>query len=191
MKQVKIIVALLMAIIMFSGFLGIGEDKSSIKEQRQARINENSKILDILYKKFPHAQEQVAKAYGYASFSNIGVNLFLVSTERGEGLAHNNATKKNTYMNMFSGGGGLGMGVKDFVVVFTFDNKQVFDDFLNSGWEANAQADAAVKSGDKGDEIAGAITVTPGVHLFKMTKNGVALQATVQGTKYYKDEDLN
>ncbi len=88
---------------------------------------------------------------------------------------------------MFSGF----MGIKDFNIIFIFDNKTVFDDFQNSGWEANAQADAAAKSGDKGDDITAAMTVAPGVHLYKMTETGVALQATVQGTKYWKDEDLN
>ena len=30
-----------------------------------------------------------------------------------------------------------------------------------------------------------------GVELYQLTKNGLALQATLQGTKYWKDRDLN
>jgi hypothetical protein len=37
----------------------------------------------------------------------------------------------------------------------------------------------------------GALEVTPGVWVYQITKNGLALQLTLQGTKYYKDEDLN
>ena len=31
----------------------------------------------------------------------------------------------------------------------------------------------------------------PGVEVYQLTKNGVALQVTLQGTKYWKDRDLN
>jgi hypothetical protein len=33
--------------------------------------------------------------------------------------------------------------------------------------------------------------VIPGVEIYQITKNGLALQATLQGTKYWKDRDLN
>jgi len=35
------------------------------------------------------------------------------------------------------------------------------------------------------------ITVALGIRIYKLTKNGLALQATIQGTKYWKDGDLN
>ncbi len=44
---------------------------------------------------------------------------------------------------------------------------------------------------DKGAAVAGAISVSPGVWLYQMTKDGLALELTVKGTKYYKDDDLN
>jgi hypothetical protein len=34
-------------------------------------------------------------------------------------------------------------------------------------------------------------SVAPGVYVYQITKKGLALQATVQGTKYSKDDDLN
>ena len=33
--------------------------------------------------------------------------------------------------------------------------------------------------------------VEPGVWVYQITKKGLALQLTLQGTKYYKDDDLN
>jgi hypothetical protein len=33
--------------------------------------------------------------------------------------------------------------------------------------------------------------VAPGVWVYQITKNGLALQLTLQGTKYYTDDDLN
>jgi lipid-binding SYLF domain-containing protein len=94
-------------------------------------------------------------------------------------------------MNMASAGVGLGLGVKDFRIIFLFANKKVFDNFVSNGWEANAQADAAAKASEHGGAVNASVTVAPGMRIYKITKNGLALQATIQGTKYWKDGDLN
>ena len=94
-------------------------------------------------------------------------------------------------MNMVSGGFGFGLGIKDFRAIFLFKNAKAYNNFINHGWEANAQADAAAKVGREGGAINAAITVAPGVRLYKLTQNGLALQATIQGTKYWKDGNLN
>jgi lipid-binding SYLF domain-containing protein len=147
--------------------------------------------LAQLYKVHPAARTSLQKAAGYAVFSNVGINLIFFSAAGGSGVAHDNRSGKDIYMKMISGGIGLGLGVKDFRGVFVFANHGAFEQFVESGWEASAQTDAAAKSGEKGGAAAGAITVAPGVDLYQLTENGLALQATIQGTKYYKDDDLN
>ncbi|MDD3341961.1 MAG: hypothetical protein PHR87_00115 [Sulfurospirillaceae bacterium] len=163
----------------------------SVAEQKKAINSDSQETLKMLYKAYPGSASAIKQAYGYATFSNIGVNVIFFSAEGGSGLAVNNKTGKKTYMKMASGGIGIGLGVKDFRAIFVFDNKEVLESFVNSGWEANAQADAAAKSDKKGGSAEGAITVQPGMKLYKLTKNGLALQATIQGTKYWKDGDLN
>ncbi|MDD2266298.1 hypothetical protein [Sulfuricurvum sp.] len=175
------------AVIMFSGFWS----GKTVEEKRSDRLKTSEETLQLLYKHAPEAKEMVANSYGYAAFSNVGINLVLLSAEGGTGVAHVNGTGKNIYMNMASGGAGFGLGIKDFRAVFLFKDKEVFDQFVNKGWEANAQADAAAKLADKGDAYGAAITVAPGIRLYKLTQNGLALQATIQGTKYWKDGDLN
>ena len=187
MKHIKIILALLAVFLLLSGFWS----GKSNDELRQERLKESKEVLQMLYKYAPESKKMIKTSYGYATFSNVGVNLILLSAEGGSGLAHNNKIGKNTYMNMGSGGVGLGLGVKDFRAIFLFANKKVFDNFVNSGWEANAQADAAAKAGKSGAAASAAVTVSPGIRLYKLTKNGLALQATIQGTKYWKDGDLN
>ena len=54
-----------------------------------------------------------------------------------------------------------------------------------------AQTDSAAKAGEKGTAYSGAVEVAPDVWVYQITKNGLALQLTLQGTKYYKDDDLN
>ena len=166
-------------------------ESEEYKKERIERIKTSNETLQLLYKYAPEARGMLLRSYGYATFTNVGINLILLSAEGGKGLAHNNKTGVKTYMNMASGGVGLGLGVKDFRAVFLFENKKAYDTFVNSGWEANAQADAAAKLEDKGGSINAAITVAPGVRLYKLTQNGLALQATIQGTKYWKDNDLN
>ena len=187
MKHIKLIAALLTAIMLFSGFWS-GDSKEELRAERQKM---NKETLQLLYKYAPESKEMIKNAYGYATFTNVGVNLVLLSAEGGYGLAHNNKTGKDTYMNMASGGVGFGLGIKDFRAVFIFANKKVYYDFITHGWEANAQADAAAKADDKGGALNAAITVAPGIRLYKLTQTGLALQATIQGTKYWKDGDLN
>lgn len=175
------------AVVMFSGFW----NGQTADEKRAERLKVSNETMQLLYKHAPEAKKMIANSYGYAAFSNVGVNLVLLSAEGGTGVAHVNGTGKNIYMNMASGGVGFGLGIKDFRAVFLFENKAVFDQFVNQGWEANAQADAAAKLADKGGAFNAAITVAPGIRLYKLTQNGLALQATIQGTKYWKDSDLN
>jgi lipid-binding SYLF domain-containing protein len=194
MKHLKLIFSLLLIVVLFSGFWS-GKSKKEIREENRAerieRLKTSNETLQLLYKYAPEAKKMVQRSYGYATFTNVGVNLVLFSAEGGKGVAHNNRTGRNTYMNMASGGVGLGLGVKDFRAVFLFENQKVYNTFVNSGWEANAQADAAAKYEESGGSLNAAITVAPGIRLYKMTQNGLALQATIQGTKYWKDKELN
>ena len=86
---------------------------------------------------------------------------------------------------------GQGFGVMKFHLVWVFDNQQALDKFVNSGWELGAQATASAKAGDTGAAYQGAVSVSPGVWLYQMTGDSLALELTAKGTKYYKDKDLN
>ncbi len=164
---------------------------ASIEDKRQAVLQMRSETLAKLYQLEPYAKTRIGKAEGYAVFSNVGVNLILLSAASGYGVVEDKGTGKRTYMKMASGGLGIGLGVKDFRGIFVFTSRDALEQFVNSGWDASAQADAAAKSGDKGAAWAGAVDVAPGVKLYQITEHGLALQATIQGTKYWKADDLN
>jgi len=149
-----------------------------------------SQTLQDLYKLQPTSKGAIKSSAGYAVFNNTGVNL-LLSTARGAGIAVNSKSKQETFMKMISGGAGLGIGVKDYRVVFVFENQGALAHFLDSGWSGSGQVDAAAKSSKSGGAYSGATMVEPGVWVYQITKKGLALQATLQGTKYYKDDDLN
>jgi lipid-binding SYLF domain-containing protein len=132
------------AFFLLTGFFGPEGDNPD--EQRKTIQTMKQKTLNDLYTFHPAAKKSVANAIGYAVFSNTGINVLLLSTGNGWGVAHNNGTGKDTYMKMFSAGVGIGMGVKDFRGVFVFTTKDAFDTFVEHGWQAGAQADAAAAS---------------------------------------------
>jgi lipid-binding SYLF domain-containing protein len=171
--------------------VGLASAKDSPEKKKEKTRKMATQTLKDLYKREPTGEVAIQKSAGYAVFNNMGTNLFLLSTARGAGVAVNSKTKQETFMKMISAGAGLGLGVKDYRVIFVFENNSALSQFLDSGWSGSAQTDAAAKVGEKGGAYSGAVEVAPGVWVYQITKNGVALQLTLQGTKYYKDDDLN
>jgi len=166
--------------------------KEATKAEKQAAIRKEAQAtLAKLYKINPGAKSAIQKAAGYAEFDNFGMNLFVVSTARGKGVAVANQGKKETFMKMISVGAGLGLGAKDFRLVFVFEKPEDLNSFINSGWDADAHTGAIAKTSQKGGAYEGAISVSPGVWVYQLTEKGLALEATLQGTKYSKDDDLN
>ena len=167
-----------------------GLAKPSVKE-RQKDIHEmRDAVLADLYKAKPELKARIKKAAGYAAFSNVGVNLLIASFAGGKGIVVDRKGNE-TFMKMGSAGIGLGLGVKDFRGIFIFHDQAKLEAFIAKGWDFSGQADATAKSDKKGGQLAGAGNITEGVELYQFTKNGLALQATLQGTKYWKDKDLN
>lgn len=181
---------LLTLLVIFAGAVPAALGKAGPDERREKTRAMRDQVLQELYKQKPELKARIKQAAGYAVFSNVGVNLVLASFAGGTGLV---VDKKGheTFMKMGSAGLGLGLGVKDFRGVFIFHDKGKLEKFIDKGWDFSAQADAAAKSDTKGGQIAAAGNVIDGVELYQLTKNGLALQATLQGTKYWKDRDLN
>ena len=167
--------------------------KGTADEQRAAIKQTRDSVLAELYKLKPEAKARIKQAAGYAVFSNVGVNLLLASFAGGHGLVVEKGMIKDTetYMKMGSAGLGFGLGVKDFRAIFVFDDVAKLRTFVDKGWDFSGQADAAAKSNEKGGAVATAGNIAEGVTVYQITKNGLALQATLQGTKYWKDKNLN
>ena len=182
----------------FAGLLLIGlmtgcmsPSGDTAEEKRQTYQQMRADTLAELYEIHPQARNEIASSVGYGTFSNIGIYLFLLSTGSGWGIVHDQETGKDTYMKMFTVGIGIGLGVKDFRGIFIFTERGALDRFVEEGWQAGGQVDAAAISGEKGEAFAGAIDVAPGIKLYQITEHGLALMATIQGTKFWKDDDLN
>ena len=170
---------------------GCSSPKGVTREDRKAyALETRDKTLEELYERKPETREKVKKAAGYGVFSDWGVNVIFVSAANGWGVVTDNKTGQETFMKMGQVGIGLGLGVKDFRAVFIFKSERALRKFVDSGWEFGAHADAAAVSGDKGGQTSGAASLQD-VEIYQFTKSGIALQATIAGTKYWRDNDLN
>ena len=143
-----------------------------------------------VYKLKPDVRAQVTKAEGYAVFSNANINLIFASVGAGHGVVHDNKSGKNTFMKMGEAGIGLGLGVKDFRAVFVFHSRDALTQFVEDGWAFGVNADAAAKASEKGAAVGGEATFD-NITVYQLTESGFALQATVKGTKFWQDSELN
>ncbi len=187
MRQISIVICMTLSLIIAGCSTTAGRTKS---EKRQAVLAMKNNVLSDLYKVKPDVKAQISSAPGYAVFSNVNVNIILASFGGGYGVVKNNKSGKHTYMKIGEVGLGLGLGVKDFRVIFVFHNTKTMERFIEQGWAFGAQADAAAKASDKGVAVGGEATVD-NFTIYQLTKTGLALQATVKGTKYWRDDSLN
>jgi lipid-binding SYLF domain-containing protein len=158
------------------------EKRASIKAM-------STEVLNDLYERKPAARQEIAASPGYGVFNNANINIIFASFGGGHGVVHNNSTGADMYMKMGEIGIGLGIGIKDFRAVFVFHDTETMSDFITKGWEFGGHADAAAKAGDKGAAVS-AEALIDRVTVYQLTESGLALQATVKGTKYWVDNDL-
>lgn len=170
---------------------GVNLKPKTPQEWRTYLSYRRDEALEDLYKIKPEAQDVIKKAQGYAVFTNFSMKILFVGSGNGRGLVHDNKTGQETFMRMIQAGVGLGLGIKDFRAVFVFDDRESMDKFINSGWSFGGGADAAVKNEEAGAATSGAIAVAPGVRVYQLTENGLALSAMVSGTKYWIDDNVN
>lgn len=171
--------------------LGAQAQGKDAKAQKQAELRKMcNEALATLYKEKPNLKAEVAKSAGYGCFSSFGLT-FLVGGAGGSGLVHNNATKKDTFMNMGQASVGVEIGVKDYREVLVFKDRKTLEKFVDSGWEFGGSGGAAAQAGGKGGEVGQAASAQAGIDVYPMTKTGLAAGGSATGRKYWKDKELN
>jgi len=184
----KRLLATLMLSLTLVGCASLGSGSRLEKQQNIIKMKDD--VLSQLYVKKPDTRAQINAAPGYAVFSNANINLLFVSAGTGYGVVKNSRSDQHTYMNMAEGGVGLGLGAKDYRIVMVFHTVQAMEDFIENGWSFGGNADAAAKATDKGASIE-AEAYYGDVSVYTFTVSGLALQATIKGTKFWKDTALN
>jgi lipid-binding SYLF domain-containing protein len=166
-------------------------EESEILQERYRIREVGQESLSTLYEIQPGARYVIENAAGYGVFSTFGIKIFFAGGGTGKGFVHNNRTKRYTYMRMVQVQGGLGFGASKDRVIWVFETQKALTDFVSSGWDFGAKAQAAAMVQDTGGMFSGAISVAPGVYIYRLTETGLAAELTVSGTKYFKDPELN
>jgi lipid-binding SYLF domain-containing protein len=112
---------------------------------------------------------------------------FLITSGGGAGVVVDKASGAKTYMNMFTGGAGLGVGMQFFQVVFFFEDKASLDRFVSQGWEANAAATAVFGE----DSLEKNARFVEGMAVYQMNDAGIMADMNITGTKYWQSTKLN
>ena len=187
MRRISIVICVGLSLIITGCSTTVGVTPA---EKRQSVLAMKDKVLTELYKLKPDVKSQISMAPGYAVFSNVNVKIIFASFGGGYGVVKNNKTGKHTFMKMGEVGIGIGLGAKDFRAVFVFHKAETMKRFIEHGWTFGAQADAAAKASDKGAAVSGEAAVD-NITIYQLTKTGLALQATIKGTKYWRDDSLH
>jgi len=161
--------------------------KKMNKESKQGQVWSTANgAREQLLKENPKAKELFDKAFGWAAFDNMKFGFF-VSGGGGKGVAVDKKTGQKTYMEMGTAGIGLTFGGKKYQVVFFFQDSKTYNDFVNKGWQATADASAAAGKAGAGAQTA----FVNGMAIYQLDTKGLMASADIAGTKYYKDKDLN
>lgn len=188
-KTVTWIMALLMLCTMTATVFAANPEK--IQKERTEIEELSEKALQNLYAKVPSAERVIENCYAYATLSNTGMKLGIFGDAHGRGLAINNETGERLYMRMKEMGLGLGIGVKEYDLIFVIGTETAWNSFISGDIKFASSAEAAASDGVTGDSIEGASIAAKGVWVYQITKKGLTLDASIKGTKIYPDKKLN
>ncbi len=177
---------LVLAALVTVPILASAAKKDLTPAEKRAKVDRttNATLVKLLRNK--DARVLYDKSYGYAAFNTTKVS-FGLSGGGGVGEAVVRSTGHKTYMDMALGGAGLSIGVQEYEVIFLFQTKEVFDNFVEKGFEGGAGA--SVAAGEKGEHAAAAFRNGMAVYMF--TKKGLVASADITGTRFWKNKDLN
>lgn len=184
-RRAGLVPALILALC--SGCASLGDTPA---DKRQAVLEMRDDTLARLYREKPGARERIAEAAGWGVFDAASQNLILLQTGGGYGVL-TSAGGETTFMKVGGAGVGFGIGLKDYREVIIFRKQSDFDKFRDSGWEASGQAEATAQAGSRGGSASGKQSLDMDVTTYQMMESGIALQATVGASKYWKWRDLN
>ena len=186
MRKIFVALTVLLCLLTASTVLA----KSADEQRAEIKVL-HDKVLKNLYAKFPNAERVIQNCYAYATLSNTGIKLGIFGDAHGRGVAINNTTGERVYLKMAEQSSGIGLGVKEYDLIFVIGTREAWDGFLDGKIRFAANADAAATDGATGGSIEGATYVAPGVWVYQMTTKGVAVEATLKGMKIWRDKKLS
>ena len=190
-KFYKTISALLVTIVAATAFAQHPDHDDGPKLSDSERAEKRTEIMQMSkdtlasLRKDANARDLLERAYGTAVFDTTKGG-FIVTGAGGTGVATHKGGQP-VYMHMGEGGVGLGAGLEKYRLVLLFENKEIYDKFIEGAWSAGASAQAAA-----GKQGAGTVAkFNNGVAVYHLTDKGVIAQVDVTGVKFWPADKLN
>lgn len=166
-----------------------GSAFAATKAEKQAEaLKATAAALKRFEAKKPELKQSLAKAPGYAVFTTYGVS-FIIGGSGGTGIVHDNKTKKNTFMSMAQASAGVQIGLSGTETLIIFNTAQGLADFIAKGWVGGIGG--SVQAGAGGSSAGAAAGQQTGALSYTLTKNGIKVGIAAEGSKFWKDDDLN
>jgi lipid-binding SYLF domain-containing protein len=172
---------------------GTAISAESDKAAKQTEVRKTTQsTLERFYKENPALRGEVKRAPGYAVFTTYGIS-FLVGGAGGTGLAHNNKSGSDTFMNMAQASVGVQIGLAQSETLIIFKSPKALTQFVDKGWEfgGGGAVDAGAGGKSVGVPGGGGENVISDALYYTLTKNGIQAGGAVAGTKFWKSDDLN
>jgi len=167
---------------------GLAPATAADKAKQEEVLKAAHAALADFYKAQPNLKAKAEKAPGYAVFTTYGIS-FILGGAGGKGVVHDNATKKDTFMELGAASAGFQVGASETRYLFIFKDKASMQQFIDSGWDATAQVAAGAGTGSKdANATLGKFT---GGDFYRLTKAGFEASVAGSGIKVWKDKDLN
>ena len=192
-RQLSTPVALLVVVlsgVLLSAACRLPQGGTAAAKRHDVQEMQDQALAD-LYRVKPEAKAFIESAEGYGVFSSLATKILLFGAGNGYGVIIDQKSGEKTYMRMAQGGVGIGMGIKDFRAIFVFTKRTPMRQFVDNGWSFKGDADAAAQYDEKGLGAGATANLGNGVYLYQLTKAGLALEAMVHGTKYWRYDELN
>jgi len=189
----RLSIGIFSAVFLVSLVAGPAMSADADKASKQAEVRKTTQqTLERFYKANPTLKGEVKRAPGYAVFTTYGLS-FIFGGAGGSGLAHNNKSGHNTYMNMAQASVGVQIGASETETLIIFKNAKSLAKFVDKGWEFGGGG--AIEAGAGGKSVGvpggGGENVIADALYYTLTKNGLTAGGAVAGTKFWKSEELN
>lgn len=173
-------------LLLTSMVMAAGDKKAIQAELRKIRQD----TLEELYRIDPKAKQRIRGAAGYGVFAVTGAHVLFLGGSGGYGVVRDNLTGRDSFMRMAAVSAGLGVGFKDARTLLVFTKREVLKEFVEHGWTFGGEAQATAKVEGQGGDLSER-EVVGGIEVYQFTQAGLMAKGTVQGSKYWKDDDLN
>jgi lipid-binding SYLF domain-containing protein len=174
-----------------SSFGGCISPPGDTAEQRRAHIlAQHEATKSLLLEARPDLADELERAPGYATMSNIATQVLVLGGGNGYGVAVRD-NGQQIFMTSNEYAGGPGVGSTTYRSVLLFGTPEAFDRFTAGRWLFQAEADATARTEDLGGGVQTTGNLGQPIRIFHFDDHGLQAKANLSGIRFDPDPELN